>query len=334
MQVRRNGAGKELLYGLKKDPPTSKCCVRNCFNKPINSHTISKSQHLGRISDNKRQVLTLNMKHIDPDPAELIPAKIGWKRASTFTGFCNEHDKIFLPLESGKIKPSKLNCILSGYRAVSHEIYSKYKQKCVAKKQMQFDESYNNGHNRDAIIDYMKKIEASLHCLQYLSDMYIKATSAHKYSYHVCQFLKFSGRLSVFSSGIFNPDFCANGKRIQDITKISGVGHVLTFTTLYDPILDENYIFISYLRKHDKMDLFMDSLKKLNEEDLRKFIIFIQFYLLENTFFSSEWWDNLSMNDQQIIKNAAPESPTPDKDYSLYKSLSGEIVDYHSFKWC
>jgi hypothetical protein len=63
---------------------------------------------------------------VDPIGMFIGPEPIGINNATTFFGFCNEHDaKLFAPLEIVDFTASPQQIALLGYRAVSREVYQK-----------------------------------------------------------------------------------------------------------------------------------------------------------------------------------------------------------------
>ena len=93
-----------------------KCVFPGCSCVAINSHTMSKEANLRCIAENGE---VLNMKPLFKDGIrQLIPTPVGINEASTFRGFCKQHDEIFSKLDHGKIE-SKYDLILQCFRSVA-----------------------------------------------------------------------------------------------------------------------------------------------------------------------------------------------------------------------
>src|SRR5258708_23615381 len=59
-------------------------------NGIVSAHTVQRSGVLERIGDSPNHVRTF-YRALDR-AGELIPRSVGWRKASTFTGFCARHD--------------------------------------------------------------------------------------------------------------------------------------------------------------------------------------------------------------------------------------------------
>lgn len=88
----------------------------------IKSHTIQRRGPLTRIIDADNHVSTLQLDRT----ANFQVNQIGWKFASTFPGFCAEHDSLaFRPVENEPFASTLQQCFLLGFRAISYELQRK-----------------------------------------------------------------------------------------------------------------------------------------------------------------------------------------------------------------
>jgi hypothetical protein len=68
-------------------------------NKVISAHSIQRSSVLERIVDSSNHALSFYPSSLDT-AGRLKIQPVGWRKASTFTGFCAKHDNlVFQPLE-------------------------------------------------------------------------------------------------------------------------------------------------------------------------------------------------------------------------------------------
>ena len=89
----------EGINQLKKWKKKQTCIVRSCNNKSIErSHTIQKSGSIKIISENGH-VLTPKLNSVT---GEMELVQIGINEASTFPGYCSEHEKLFEGFENLK----------------------------------------------------------------------------------------------------------------------------------------------------------------------------------------------------------------------------------------
>jgi len=107
------------LAPLKRWKKKQTCIVRNCKNKSIErSHTIQKSGSIKNIAEDGH-VLT---PRFNIDIGEMEMFSIGINEASTFPGYCSEHERIFKDFENIKDFQTGEHIGLQLYRTVCREI--------------------------------------------------------------------------------------------------------------------------------------------------------------------------------------------------------------------
>lgn len=114
LKLKYSDQGK--LNSWKKN---KKCIYKNCPKKSIaKSHTIQKSSSIKLISENSH-VLT-PMLNDTTGELEMISQGIG--DASTFPGFCEDHEKLFEEFENQKDLIHEVHFVLQIYRTICREI--------------------------------------------------------------------------------------------------------------------------------------------------------------------------------------------------------------------
>jgi len=107
------------INSLKKWKEKQTCIVENCNKKSIKrSHTIQKSGSIKIVSENNH-VLTPRF-NMDNGNIEMI--SIGINEASTFPGYCIEHENLFEEFETIKDIQTQEHLILQLYRTICREI--------------------------------------------------------------------------------------------------------------------------------------------------------------------------------------------------------------------
>ena len=83
--------------------------------KVISAHTIQRQGALSRLVDATGHCLTFYPAFAQKGQE---PQRRGWREASTFTGFCDQHDgKTFAPIETQSFRGTEEQCFLLAYRA-------------------------------------------------------------------------------------------------------------------------------------------------------------------------------------------------------------------------
>jgi hypothetical protein len=97
-----------------------------CNKKTISSHTIQKKGPLKRITDASNHLMHIEHENLYVPYSPQRARNISWKKASTFPGFCHNHDTdIFSPIEQEEFVGSAKQCALHSYRSICSEIYKK-----------------------------------------------------------------------------------------------------------------------------------------------------------------------------------------------------------------
>ncbi len=138
---------------IKKWKKSRKCIYKNCNKKSIKkSHTIPKSSSLKVISEDNH----LYTPDFDVKSGKMQMKKIGLNVATTFPGFCEEHELIFREQENlGTFNETK-HYLLQIYRSICREII-RYKTEIEFLEQVNF--SYQQIRNKkiiDSLYEYLK----------------------------------------------------------------------------------------------------------------------------------------------------------------------------------
>lgn len=318
---------KHCHYGRKDESPISKgeaidfskrnsqrkgCYVPeemklSCSNKIINAHTISKSGSLMAIADSSNHVfgLKIDLPNLIKNNGKLIPEKIGINQASTFKGFCSTHDKaLFSCIEDKDFIGDDEQCFALMYRSVAKEIYAKEgslnhadfikagdKGKDIA--QQLFIQEFAN-RNKIAVeiaISELSELKSKLD--QHL----LKNTNEN--IHHLI--IKSASPIPVVVSSIIAPSINFFGEQIQNLNNLHVKAEHVVINSLSSA--GNGFFVLSWLSESKKINNFIDSLLRDGTSDVFNKLVKFSFCMAENTFFSPSWWESLSINQQERIKN-------------------------------
>jgi len=134
------------------------CIYLNCTKKSIkNSHTISKKLFLATIEENGH---VLRPK-FDTNTNSFILDKIGINLASTFPGFCTNHEKLFQDFEEKDQFNTPEHFNLQLYRTICREYFiKKYQQRIYSQLLISYKEFRNNAllekYRKDNFIKFLE----------------------------------------------------------------------------------------------------------------------------------------------------------------------------------
>lgn len=290
---------------LKKE---TQCLKEDCKEKAINSHSIPKRGSLEAVMDG------YHVYHFSPDwfyKAVSEPQKIGWKKASTFNGFCNVHDaNIFQSIEQVPFEGTETQCLLVGYRSASHEFYNKktvvdaYKEaRMVMDCGLGLEEQISVQLTAQNFIDQNGRSQDELNHLKTLYEGFLFKGTEEEFNYF---YIQLSGKPSVVSSGTIHTNLDCEGNILYEIDNQNDWGEVLAYGTLVDET--DTYLIFSWPAKYSSCQKYIKSFLK-NPGNLVPNIYQNLFWRSENTFFSKDWWNSLRDYEKSQVKTLALSSP-------------------------
>jgi hypothetical protein len=210
----------------------------NCSSQISKAHTVPRSGSLARIaSDGHVYSFPMHFQELVKRGGINGPQLVGINRASTFTGFCSEHDRsIFSPLETVEFIATPEQCFLLCYRAFSREIFIKEAMACT----IEFTRSMDSGLSVEqqyfiqtmasaTDIGYSVAIEDSK-VLKSACDNILITRSFKDVRAYVIQLKEAP---PIMCSGGFYPERDFEGRKMQDLLDFSRVPHLLTVTSFH-----------------------------------------------------------------------------------------------------
>lgn len=327
---------KRYLNASAKALRAAKVCLHpdapnGCSGPAINAHSIQRSGPLSRIVDEQMKVLAWNALEgwgIVNAIEAAQPSALGWREASIFSGFCAKHDNdTFSLIEKHAFAGTPHQCTIIGYRSLCFELYRKIVSLRIRSQQRTIlrgsipQSTENQVSQMETMTD--DGLESGISYLTDLKKRYesaINTTCFDDFSY--CVF-RFSGTLSVASTGSINPDWDIRGKRIQDLGLLDDAMQGLT----YGIVLNGNSFSVVFSWPHEFSLIadFVEQLSQLDSQALATALIIFMFAYSENTYFSSSWWNGLRPAQRARLRDLAL---TPIQYGSPVNYKGGSLVDW------
>jgi hypothetical protein len=275
-----------------------------CVGKVVDSHTIQRKGSLQKITDASNHVC-----HLAPAAGHgYVVDEIGWKKASTFPGYCARHDsEVFDALERMPFSGTHEQCVLQAYRNVCNELYKK--RALLESLQYQRDVL-------DRGCDVERQIELQLTFTQNIAGQtkskdelerlwrrFEGVVAQREYDRLSSKCYFFKGDLCVTSAGAIHAEFDFRGNRLTDMWDLNADAQMLSHSTM---ATDEGGAIVFAWFTDEKLpSAIVDSFSELPDED--KGDIFVQYCFLnsENTYFSKGWWNSLGLSRQERLKRFA-----------------------------
>lgn len=309
---------------LKK---TRTCLHPNCNFLAINSHTVSRSKNLERISVNNHVYSIENIIFKINSDDYISYELISTRQASGYPLFCEEHDnKLFEPFEKNKLQINEEHSFLLHYRILNKKLYLQQNIYALYTKQISY---YNK--NQDLVTDLKRQrrqFETEIKSLteqkNILDDLLIK----HDFFNQKFYALIIDKIPEIQCSEAWIPILDFNNSELFDLNNLD-----LKIPSMSIDILafeDSGIILFSWNNEqniHNNSNIkFIQSLNKIENKLLG--ILALIFSFTENIFINPSWWNNLSNTKQQLIKDLPLNALQTGGDLSNYNNLEG-LIDWN-----
>lgn len=252
-----------------------------CEQTPIKAHSVSKGNHLRRIAENG-QVL---MPKVGPMQTGLMEP-IGNAAASTFPGFCDEHDKLFAPIDEGIYTIGNREFeFLCAMRAAARERFAKGTQHNLAQLQKEASTS-------EFAIAYATSVALGLQDVEADRRYFNHNLLNNRFDRIRTIPLIFPSETPVVASSMFMPQIDFDGNLVNDLSdpaaKIAAV-----FLTIF-PEEGRSIVLLSYKATSESK---LGFLNKISDMDLTEQKIIISNLLagfVENMAVSPTYWESLA----------------------------------------
>ncbi|MDD2758151.1 MAG: hypothetical protein PHD72_02105 [Patescibacteria group bacterium] len=261
----------------------------NCSKKIINAHSIQNNKVLSKISENGEVIM---FSHDASQFSFNIKAKrVGRSSATTFTGFCEYHDKIiFQPIED---KPYRIGDLeqnaLFAFRAFSKELHTKLSAPNV------FEQYKDNKNVAANLLGNM----AGRRDLEYCLDIFKKVLFGKEFNLieTKCVVLDQEFNLAISTGDTMNYDFV--GSQVNNLNNFEERAREM-FITIF-PENGKTYILFSYLGEDREKFNFLDE-QLINTDDVTFKIRLSNLITLgENLVISPSLWSRLGATNREII---------------------------------
>lgn len=308
-----------------------------CSRKIINSHTVSKSSNLKPISRNGHVYsFDSEKQRFSQDSLQAQPILKGINQASTFCIFCEKHDlSLFVDFENNQLKINQKHNFLIFYRSLVQEIYKKkkiYKNFTDILGNMQTDLSTDSLF---MLTEYKKGCGIAIRDLEKLKSILDNELIDQKYSnihYYVIVLDKIP---EIMSSCVWIPTKDFNDNLLFDLNNVEQIAPIVSINTV---VFENNKgaVFIAWHKNFDNGDYcknFVDSFHKITDDKKGIAILNWLFSCNENIFLCPDWWDDLSIDKKQYLKDKFFYSLKAENDcilgdyFNLQDYVSWKVID-------
>ena len=298
--------------------------IGHCQGRIVKAHSIQQSRILDSICDAGNHLLTFRTRNRGEDGYP-DPERIGINRASTFTGFCRNHDReTFRPIETIPFEGTKEQVFLLGFRALCSEVYARVLQEKMNAITLHHAQRLGNEEVIEAIEAYDAGAQQGRAKTMEDKARYDDALRSGNLNGISGLVIRLAGTQSISATGTTGPEYDFDGQLLQDmmapldylqfslIKADSGPTAVFTWVTPNEPTT-----------------ALLGSLRRLDNGQIPHAIVRYAFEHFENIYFSPVWWNGMSEAARQKLRvRALSGLPTLDRGADCLRDDGFRLVDW------
>jgi len=325
----------EVGAQFRKDFSAKVCSVPaamqgECSEQIIRAHTVPRAGSLAKIAE-KGHVLgfVFSLENMIKNNGVLQPQLVGINNASTFTGFCSNHDNaLFSSVEKHLFTGSQEQCFLLAYRALARESYTKLAASVSAENHSNLDQgrSISEQMRIQAISGlYGAAVGVGVEDNQHHKARFDAILTSQDFSSVRSYIITFDEPPPIMCSGAFSPETDFAGKQLQNLSDYATIPHTISVTSFYGGAL--GHVVFTWMPEDDPVCMpYIQSLACIPDANLASTLVRIFFETFENIHISPSWWRSLSAEQQKVLIGRMTGSVMPEFMQDVLKLKAGECV--------
>jgi hypothetical protein len=279
------------------------CLFPDCKLEAIASHSQQKERELRAIAeDGHVYALRVDLASMFGNTTPDVLSRQGISRATTFPGFCPDHDRrLFHSIDSGELEPTELCAASYALRALVHELRRKqfaFEMLCMSVPEI------GDALGRDAVEPLIQLLEGKKAALEneipfYTDQFGLVATGAEKNKVSF-RWLRIDQALGVSCTTTVSLLFKQyETRRIAE--NVDPKYPVMTFSIV--PEAQQTHIIAAWLQADEAHAAYARS-ELENTSDLSRLAVFLNrmaFAESENTTIRPSLWEGLGSQQQQLV---------------------------------
>jgi hypothetical protein len=276
---------------------TKRCYFIGCNKTPIKAHSISNARILQKLSENG-EVMYMNAEFAAA--GELI--KTGRGKATAFSGFCDDHDKIFLPVDTQDYQPgNEEHNYLFAMRAAAKEYNTREAVSAMIADTLENPDSKHavefplKPEAVEAFREYERVHDIGTADIRDVRRVFNNTFRNRKLNVVDTAVIEVSNELPIAASAMFQMELDEKGNIINDVSSTDAAlkGKMKPcFMTIF-PQEGKTYCLLSYFRKDRKSYAFLKSLNERSELEKEVIISNLLTSYTENFAANPPYWNGL-----------------------------------------
>jgi hypothetical protein len=293
----------EIKKGIEKRVKESriKQCLHpkqdECSEDIIKAHSIQNNGILSKISDNGKLIVI--KPNISKAGVTLSADHKGRKIASTFTGFCNKHDKIFSEIENKPFMAEPKQTFLLAYRAFAYEAHKKVEALNLFRASVSQKPSVLQ--NEDFLTQY-RGYQAAMVDIDHQKKIFDRAILEEKYDVVESYVIELDGESKIATCSSIHLEYDLVGNQLNDVTSTSTDETLKPLMINVFPQDGKTFIVLSWMSEdYEFYKEYINQLKQLDKENLLKYFNNLIVSYIENFFINPTFWGSFTIAEKNSL---------------------------------
>jgi hypothetical protein len=265
--------------------------------KVVKAHTVPQAMSLRRIAEGGHVIGLLHRVPTTTDARPLLAGRVGVAGASTFLGFCREHDsRVFAPLEARPFTGEPEQLWLLQYRSLCRELYLKEGNVRALLESRQIADRGLGARQQlqlqSFLGDFIEGTQAGLQRLRLLKRLFDDTYRQADWSSMHGVVIWFAASPPLMCSGLVEPDFDFAGHRLPDSSGSTIPNDAVSLDVVGAG--DRGAAVLAWRAEHHRPgEALARTLLALPHEQIADALVRLVFEGTENWFGRPSWWDAL-----------------------------------------
>lgn len=289
-----------------------------CKGGIINAHTLQNNYVLSQLSVDEHVIVSVPV--VDKFGVKIEFKRISKNKATTFMGFCKEHDdKIFAPIEKKCYTGEKQQNFLFAYRAFAQEYHKKMRMMTSLKNIVKNKPSLTK--IEDFVANYRLR-ELDIFDIKEYKKIFDKSLIEENYDILESITFKLDKQYDFAVTTMFTLSTDIEGNCLNDIYSYAFVRMKSCFITII-PLGGETLILLSWLKEDSSIfEEYKKQLNNLTEDQLKIYINNLIPMYTENIVLSPRLWEKLTpYSRKELEKTIGNDFPRFDESINLIDLL-------------
>ena len=327
---------EEILKGQKAAASLQLCLAQGldatpCAGGIVKAHSLSRKASLERVARNKH-VYGFRGAFTDLVGGNRKPAPrlVGVRQASTFTGFCEQHDvKLFRPVDAQALVPTNEQLWLLSYRSLSREIFGKTVLRRNAPLMREADRGKTLSHQVATQLTAMKfedVVRGGLADLVHQQKAWHEVIEQKAYQRVSYLLIRFDSTPDVVCSGVSQPNQDFTDRTLLRLDLPETRQDSVAFAVL--PTETGAIAFFSWLDEFKEAEEFVRSLVDLPENRICNQLVRYAFETFDDVWLGPDWWEALPESERVFLveRMYIGNSPHPMREPDPYSLVDNGMV--------